>query len=566
MRPGRTVTGVPGAMTAVEAELLAPGGPFELEEAEVLGERMPVFKHRVRSLRDIVADSLAFGDAEYVVFTDGATERRLTFAQHAQLVASTAAALRDRYHVGPGDRVSILAANCPEWIVTFWATVSLGAVAVGLNGWWTGGEIRYGLEDSEPSLLVADRKRLDRLEGADPGVPVVEIGSEFAELSGHDPDASLPDTPIGEDDPTLILYTSGTTGRPKGAVNTHRNVGALLGVNFFHGRRMAALHPPPADAPPNCQLVTSPLFHVSGLHNAAIAFLVGGVKSVWTVGRFDPEVTLRLIERERITGWGFTTTLLHRLVHHPGVDRYDLSSIRQVGGGGSPVPLSLQQRTKEVLPQVRTTMGVGYGLTEGSALAAVNTGDELVSYPDSVGRPLPTVEVEIRDELGRPVPEGEQGEIHLRGPIVMPGYWRRPAATAEVILPGRWLKTGDIGRMEGGRLYLASRKRDLILRGGENVYPVEIEQRLEEHPDVAEAAVIGIEHEELGQEVKAVVVGRPGAVLDTEALAAWVGAELAYFKVPAHWEVRAEPMPRNAAGKVLKAVLLEGAPSSFVEE
>jgi long-chain acyl-CoA synthetase len=553
-------------MVAVEAELLAPGGPFELEDAEVLGERMLVFKHRIRSLRDIVADSVGFGDAEYVAFSDGVAERRFTFARHERLVASTAAALRDRYGVGPGDRVAILAANCPEWIVTFWATVSLGAVAVGLNGWWTGSEIRYGLADSEPKLLVADRKRLARLEGADPGVPVVEVDGEFDRLWLHDPDAALPDTPITEDDPAIILYTSGTTGRPKGAVNTHRNVGALLGVNFFHGLRTAGLHPPPAEAAPNCQLVTSPLFHVSGLHNAAIAFLVGGVRSVWVTGRFEPELALRLIERERITGWGFTTTLLHRLVNHPDVERYDLSSIRQVGGGGSPVPLSLQRRTKELLPQVRATMGVGYGLTECSALATVNTGDELVAFPESVGRPLPTVDVEIRDERGRRVPEGEEGEIHLRGPIVMPEYWRRPEATAEVILAGRWLRTGDIGRMDGGRLFLASRRRDLILRGGENVYPVEVEQRLEEHPDVAEAAVVGVEHEELGQVVKAVLVARPGAVLDPAELAVWVGAELAYFKVPECWEVRSEPLPRNAAGKVLKRVLVEGGTSSFVEE
>ncbi|HEX7520734.1 MAG TPA: class I adenylate-forming enzyme family protein [Acidimicrobiia bacterium] len=557
---------VPEGMLKAEAELLAPGGAFETEPVDVLGERIDVFKNRARSLRELVANSVGFGDAEYLVFTDGVTERRITFAEHERAVASVAAALHDRYGVGAGDRVAILAANCPEWIVTFWATVSLGAVAVGLNGWWTGPEIRYGISDSEPKLLVADAKRLARLDGDDPGVSTVVIDNEFDALWRHDLDAALFDTPIAEDDPAVILYTSGTTGRPKGAVNTHRNVNALIGINFFHGLRMLMVQPPTPDAPPTCQLVTSPLFHVSGLHNGAVAFLVGGVKSVWITGRFDPALALRLIEAERITGWGFTTALLHRLVNDPDVERYDLSSIRQLGGGGSPLSRALHDRTKAVFPQVRDTMGVGYGLTESSALVSINPGPELEQFPDSVGRPLPTVEVEIRDPFGAPLADGEEGEIHVRGPIVMLEYWRRPGDTADVIGSGRWLKTGDIGRLEGGRLYLSSRKRDLILRGGENVYPYEIEERIEEHESVGEVAVVGVDHEELGQEVKAIVVAAPGATIDIEELRAWVAAELAYYKVPARWEVRDDPLPRNALGKVMKTVLMTDAANTFVEE
>lgn len=558
---------VPEAVARIEAELLAPGGAFATEEVEVLGERMTAFVNRIRSLRDIVTSSVGFGDAEYVVFTDGTTERRITFAEHERLVASTAAALRDLYGVGPGDRVAILGANSAEWIVTFWATVSLGAIAVGLNGWSTGPEVRYGLDDCEPNVLVADARRLARLEGTDPGVPVVEMESQFTELRGYAPDAPLPDQPIGEDDPAIILYTSGTTGRPKGAVNSHRNVGALLGLNFFHGLRNLLLRPPAADAPPTCQLMTSPLFHVSGLHNGAIPFLVGGVKSVWLQGRFDPAVAMRTIERERCTGWSFTETVLHRLVNHPDVGRHDLSSVRQVGGGGSPLSASLQARAREVFPNASGSLGLGYGLTECSALATLNFGEELMAYPDSVGRPLPTVELEIRDPFGRPVPDGEEGEVCIRGPMVMLGYWRRPGETAEVIVDGRWLRTGDIGRMVDGRLFLSSRKRDLILRGGENVYPVEIEKRIEDHPVVQECAVIGVEHPELGQEVKAIVVPAPGHTVDPDALARWVGEELAYYKVPSCWEIRTEPLPRNASGKILKDVLRDGTVGPrFVEE
>jgi len=557
---------VPAAVAEVEARLTGPGGPFETRSEDVLGEPMTVFANRARSLRELVASSRAFGEAECAVFSDGRTERRLTFAQHERAVASVAAGLRDRFGVGKGDRVAILAATCPEWIVTFWATVSLGAVAAGLNGWWTGPEIDHALHDAEPTVLIADRKRLARLEGRAPAVPVVEIESGFDELWSHDPDARLPEEWIDEDDPALLLYTSGTTGPARGVLTSHRNVIALVGVNFFHGLRVSMLAPPAPDAPPPCQLVTSPLFHVSGLHNGAIALLAGGVKSVWTTGRFDPEVALALIERERVTGWGFTDTLLRRVLDHPGLARHDRSSLRSLGGGGSPFSASLLARAREVFPLAQPSLAVGYGLTECSALATLNFGDELARHPGSVGRPLPTVEVDVRDEGGRPVAPGRRGEIHVRSPMVMLGYWRRPEETATALRPGRWLATGDVGWLSGGRLSIDARARDLILRGGENIAPSEVEQRLEAHPAVAEAAVIGVPHPELGQEVKAVVVPRPGARIDPAALAAWAGEALAAYKVPTHWEIRDTPLPRNAADKVVKSALVAGHPASFVEE
>lgn len=558
--------GVPEGLARIEADLLAPGGVFALEDVEVLGEPMQAMANRLTSLRDALVASVNHGDAEYLVFSDGTTERRITFREHERLAASVAAGLRDRYGVGPGDRVAILAANCPEWIITFWATVSLGAVAVGLNGWWVGPEIEYGIEDCDPTVLVADRRRLARLEGRDPGVPVIVIEDQFPELEAHDPDATLPDTPIDEDDPAIILYTSGTTGRPKGAVHSHRNVGALLGLTFFHGLRNLLNDPPPADAGPSVQLVSSPLFHVSGLHTGAVAFLVGGVKSVWTMGRFDPVVIMRLIERERATHWSFTPTMLHRVITHPEFGTYDLSSIRSGGGGGATFSPALIRAAKVAMPRLSTSMGVGYGLTECTALATLNSGEELDAHPTSVGRPLPTVQVEIRDDAGRALPEGEEGDIHVRGPNVMLGYWNKPEETAASIGPGRWLRTGDVGRLEGGRLYLATRKRDLIIRGGENVYPVEIEHRLEDHPAVAEAAVVGVPHEDLGQEVLAVCVLTPGGTATAEELTAWCAEALAYFKVPARIEFRTEPLPRNATGKVLKHVLAGDGSSDFVEE
>ncbi|MCC6993853.1 MAG: acyl--CoA ligase [Deltaproteobacteria bacterium] len=541
-------------LARVEAELLAPGAPFELEWADVLGERMQVFKRRPRSLGALLAGARGFGAAEALVFTGAAGPGpRLSFDELLARVASVAAALRAR-GIDRGDRVAILAANCPEWIVAFWATVSLGAVAVGLNAWWAGPEIAHALADADPKLLICDVRRAERLDTASARVPTIIIERDFSPLWRARGEA-LPAVDAAEDDPAVILYTRGTTGRSKGALQSHRNVLALVGCNFFHGTRMRLAAPPPADAPPPSVLVTSPLFHVSGLHNAAVICLAGGIRSIWLTGRFDAAHALATIEAERVTSWGYTQTLLHRLIEHPDVATRDLSSLRQLGGGGSPIPPALQSRARAALPGARTTMGVGYGQTECASLATLNPGDELCAFPRSVGRPLPTVALEIRDPDGRPVPDGVTGEVTIRSPLVMLEYWRNPAATADVLGPGRWLRTGDLGTLEGGRLTLTSRSRDLIIRGGENIYPAEIEQRLSEHPDVAESAVIGVAHESLGQEVKAVVVARQGKQLDLAALAEFVRAGLADFKVPAHWELRTTPLPRNAVGKILKHAL-----------
>jgi acyl-CoA synthetase (AMP-forming)/AMP-acid ligase II len=551
----------------IEAQLIAEGGPCELCEDVVLGARMQVFKRRAPSLRALVQDSARFADVEYLVYED----RRITYAEHLRLVASVARALEERYGVRPGDRVAILAANCPEWIISFWAATSLGAIAVGMNGWWTGDETVYGLEDCEPKLLIGDAKRLARLAGTRVPVPVVEVESEFEKLTAFAPDAELPSVPIAEDDPACILYTSGTTGRPKGAVNTHRNIVAVLGLQFFHGLRMLMLAAaegksggPPSTA--NCMLVTTPLFHVSGLYAGAVATLTHGVTTVLTAGRYDPVRVMQLIEREKVTSWGPMGTMAHRLVTHPDVAKYDLSSVRMTGSGGAPMTRELQERLRQVFPNARASLGLGYGLTECTALATLSFGRELEEYPDSSGRPLPTMQVELRDPEGKTLPEGQEGEVCLRGPVVMREYWRRPEDTEATIRLGRWLHTGDIGRLEEGRLYINSRARDMILRGSENIYPIEIEQRLEAHPDVEEAAVVGVDHPELGQEVKAILVPRRGAKLETDELAKWVAEKLAYFKVPAHWELRSKPLPRNAAGKVLKQVLISDAANPFVED
>jgi acyl-CoA synthetase (AMP-forming)/AMP-acid ligase II len=556
------------AREELRAKLTGPGGPFEIVEETVLGERMRVFKNRPRALRELLASSAAHGEKEYLV----QGERRIGYAAHVAQVASVAAALRERYGIGKGDRVAILAENRVEWPLAFWATQALGGITAALNGWWTADEIAYGIADSEPKLLIADKKRLARASAL--GVPVLEIESGFGALLAHARGAALPDVPIDEDDPSVILYTSGTTGRPKGAVASQRSIigfvqtTTLSGMESVLGEVMAGKLKPPdlASRPQTVFLATPPMFHLSGLYANIVLQLSLGGKLVIRPGRFDPEAVLELIAKERITAWAALGSTGPRVATHPSLAKYDLSSVENVGFGGAPTTEAVQELMRRAFPNAKSSLGIGYGSSESVSTAATIRGSDYDAHPTSTGRPVATVDVEIRDPDGKALPEGAEGEIHIRSAYVMLGYWRKPEATHEAIKPGRWLATGDIGRLEDGLLYINSRARDMILRNAENVYPAEIENRIEKHPSVREAAVYGVDHAEWGQEVKAVIVAEPGATPDPHELARFCAETLAAYKVPSQWELRTEPLPRNPSGKILKNVLSGQAASAFVED
>jgi long-chain acyl-CoA synthetase len=281
-------------------------------------------------------------------------------------------------------------------------------------------------------------------------------------------------------------------------------------------------------------------------------------------GRFDPDAAMATIEREKVTAFGGVPTIMWRIVESPNFERYDLSTVQRVSYGGAPAAPELVQRIHERFPKVRKTLATAYGLTESASVATSNTGDDYGTHPDSVGRPAPTIEIEVVDPDGAPAPTGATGEIWLRGPTIMRrGYWNRPDATAEAITPDGWFRSGDIGRFdEDGFLYLVDRAKDMIIRGGENVYCVEVEQALFEHPDVVDAAVVGVPHKVLGEEVKAVVQLKPDSTASAEDLRTYCAERLANFKVPEYVEMREQPLPRNPAGKVLKN-LLRGDETSF---
>jgi long-chain acyl-CoA synthetase len=539
---------------------------------------MPVYKNRLPSLRALTEMGLGRGnEALYVV----AGDRRIGYRDAVEASNSVSLALAAT-GVAAGDRVAILASNSPEWVIAFWGAVDLGAVLVGLNGWWKADEIIYGLVDSGAKVLIADGERFARVADRLGEVPALEavylidgdptsFGPvavpvfDFATLVAS-PTALMPTVAIAEDDPAVILYTSGTTGRPKGAISTHRTMIANVQNTFYMtvaasmmwGRDDLGQGGPPV------ALITAPFFHVTGCHAGIVLAMAAGVKLVLMVGRFDPEQALRLIQQEGVTVFTTVPTMVARVVEHPARHHYDLSSVRTVAYGGSPSGSRLQREVHEAFPNLGMIRNA-YGLTESSSAVTVNSGPEMVDRPDSVGRPVPGVSVRIVDPFGVDLGSGQPGEIWLKGAQIFPGYWGKPAETAQVVTDG-WLHSGDIGYLdEEGYLFVTDRAKDMIIRGGENVYCVEIEDRLGQHPSVLDSAVIGVPHPVLGEEVKAVIQVAPGSGLTEDEVRAWVGEKLANFKVPAYVEFRTDRLPRNPTGKLLKNLLRGAGGTAFTE-
>ncbi|RVW07058.1 long-chain fatty acid--CoA ligase [Prescottella agglutinans] len=532
---------VPDARAEAVARLTAPGAAFEIVEEPVRGAAMPVFRNRYRSLHRLLVESARYGDAEYLVCDD----LRLTFTEHLDRVASLAQELRSRYGIGKGDRVAILSANNAEWIMTFWAATALGAVTVGMNSLWSAREIEYGVELSEPSLIVADAPRRELLGTVD--MPVLTVEHDIPAMSTAHPGAELPVPDVDEEDPAVILFTSGTTGRPKGATHSQRNMVAAVDFHRFNDALATELGRAPGG---RRFLLATPLFHIAALHNLAVPRLAFGDTAVITTGRFDIDRVLRLIERERVTNWGAVPTMVSRIVEHGDLSGYDLSSLQTISVSSAPSSAALKERLRQTLPVAGRSLGTTYGLTESSSAATIATAADLAERPDTVGTAVPTMSVEIRDEHGARVPDGVEGEICVRGPLVMLGYWNNPEATAAAIDDAGWMQTGDLGILEDGHLRISSRRSDLILRGGENVYPVEVENVLAEHPAVRECIVLGVEHPDLGEEVCAVAVVAEGDAVTAPDLEAFMVERIARYKVPTRWTLTTTELPRNATGKV----------------
>jgi long-chain acyl-CoA synthetase len=576
------------SLAEVHAQLTAPGSMFEVAEGQVAGIPTRVWKNTPNCLRTVLTNSRLHGDKTFLVYEG----ERLSFAEHFRAAAHLARILREEWGVEKGDRVAIAMRNYPEWPVAFFGAAAAGAVVVPLNSWWTGAELEYGLKDSGAKVLFADPQRAESLAPhlgdkglgdkgpADRGpaglslekivtvrgtAPSVPGALRFEDAVGTPPeDASLPDVELAPDDDATLFYTSGTTGRPKGALGSQRNICSNMVAVAFVAARSAARSgkplPPPGERPQSASLVSVPFFHATGCHAILCGNLAFGGKLVMMY-KWDAEKALELIEKERLTSFGGVPAMVWQVLESPSFGRYDVSSVNSVGYGGAPAAPDLVRRIREAFGDV-VSPGNGYGLTETSSITTYNGGADYVRKPESVGAPIPVCEVKAVDSEGKELPPGQVGELWIKGPNVVKGYWNKPEASAESFSDG-WLHSGDLGRIDDeGFVFIVDRAKDMLIRGGENIYCVEVESVLYEHPAVMDAAVIGIPHKVLGEEVGAVVQRTPGAAVDEEELKQHVGRQLAAFKVPVRIEIRDEPLPRNANGKILKQELREGFPGA----
>jgi long-chain acyl-CoA synthetase len=546
-------------------ELTAPGAPFEIVETEVRGQMLRCYKNAPPNIRAFWLSTAAYGDRTYLVYQD----ERITYAQAHAMTASIANWLMSK-GVRPGDRVAIAMRNFPEWMLIYWACVSIGVAAVGMNAWWTTEEMNYALKDSAPKVLFADAERLARVaerpemaEGmiivavrAEPPAGAV-AWSEVVAVGGE-----LPEVDIDPDDDACIFYTSGTTGFPKGAQLTHRGCVSNLFNMMFSGQaqglasqRATGVAPPdPESMPIPVSLLTTPLFHVTANNCGAYMTTAAGGTMV-LMYRWDAGEALKLIEREKVTAMSGVPVMARELISHPDFATTDTSSLQSLGGGGAQLQPDLVAKIDSTVKTARPN--TGYGMTETCGIITSISADFFIDKPDSAGPAMPTFEVKCVDDQGATLPPGQVGELWVKGAPVIKGYINRPDATAQSITDG-WLHTGDVARIdEHGFIYIVDRKKDMVLRGGENIYCAEVEACIFRHPAVAECCVFGVPDARLGEEVGVAVVLKAGESLTEQELRDHCIALIAKHKAPRYVWFMEESLPRNASGKFLKRELRE---------
>lgn len=553
------------AFDAVIDQIIAPGGQLAVGDAVVRGATLPVFAAAPGNMRDYLAFFLAtHADKEFLVYRD----ERLTFAQVQAEAIKVAACLQHRHGIAKGDRVAIAMRNYPEWVTSFIAVLHLGAVAVPMNAWWQPEELAYGMRDSGTRLVIADEERARRmadLTGGNLKLLTVRTSKAVADELGferlEDSVAASPPQPwflpeIAPEDDATIMYTSGSTGSPKGAVSTHRAIvsGAMnylvAGLALLQLSAAAGVTP----AEQQIMLLNVPLFHITGSVPVLLVSIAIGRKMV-IMHKWDAGEALRLIEAEKATYFVGVPTMSLELMQHPDRAKYDLSSLVDIASGGAARPPEHVDRLAETFPGKHPVQG--YGLTETNGVGAGNFRDNYRSKPASTGRASrPLVELGIADDDGNWLGAGEVGEVCIRSAANCRGYWNKPEATAAAFSTDGWFKTGDLGRLdEDGYLFIVDRKKDIIIRGGENISCQEVESAIYNHPAVAEASVFGLPDERLGEVVGAVVYPKPGAALEAEALQALLGRELAGFKVPSQIWLVDEPLPKLGSAKIDKITL-----------
>jgi long-chain acyl-CoA synthetase len=554
-------------MTLGQAHALmtAPGQKLEMEEVEIRGIPTRVWKNAPPHLALLVQASRMHGERLFTIHED----ERVSFDANFRAVAHLATKLREM-GVKKGDRVALAMRNLPEWPVIFFATVSIGAILVPLNAWWTGGELEYGLADSGSTVLFVDRQRHERIAphlAALPGLRHVIVGRARSELPAGTqrleeligapgdwaalPELALPADPtLAPDDDATIFYTSGTTGNPKGALGTHRNLATnIMSSAFCAARVFLRRGEMPPEPQPRVGLLVIPLFHVTACSASLMGAMLAGHTLVF-MRKWDPVEAMAIIEREKVNLTGGVPTIAWQLLEHPDRHKYDLSSLESIAYGGAP---SAPELVKRIYTEFGALPGNGWGMTETMATVTQHSAEDYLNRPTSAGPPVPVAELKIMDPEGeRELPVGEVGELWARGPMIVKGYWNKPEDSAACFRDG-WVRTGDLARLdEEGFLFIVDRAKDIIIRGGENIYSSEVEDVLYAHPAVTDAALIGVPHRTLGEEPVAVVHLAPGTHASEAELQAWVRERLAAFKVPVSIRFVKDTLPRNANGKILK--------------
>jgi len=544
-------------------ELTGPDGPFPLKERSVHGIPMQVYDRDPRTLRDVFLSSDLFQDRTAAIYES----QRWTFAQQRVLVVNLAWSLKDRFGIEQGDRVAIAMRNYPEWAFAFWAIQLLGAVVVPLNAWATGPELAELLDHCAPKLVFADQERLDRIgEIAGEPLALISVRSRehatavpIEELMGAVTHREPPDCHVSPDDIATIIYTSGTTGRPKGVVASHfAHTASLLNryirvVAAACSARGEIFEPSRGDLPCQTKLVVYPLFHIAGIGTLCAATFNG--HALVTMYKWDVAKAVAIVANEQISELTGPPLIAQQIVEAGRRLPQQLGSLRLLGAGGASLPATLLADIAEVF-QGRVSPTTGYGLTETTGGVIAISGADFIAHPDSIGRPLPTVEIKILGDDGAPLPAGQSGELAIRAPQLMNGYYRDEAITREAITDG-WFHTGDLAsRGDDGLIRLVGRLKDIVIRGGENINCGQVESCIVDHPAVAEVAAVGTPHPGLGEELVAVVRLHDGHTIEAQELRSFVASRLAAFKVPAHVLFVERPLPRTASGKLLKREIM----------
>ncbi len=549
-------------MDAITARLTGPDGAMPVSTAQIGGIKLPIISVAPPALSHYFAYFCAqHGDKEFLV--DGG--ERLSFNQVYAEANKVARALVSSYGVKRGDRVGIAARNAPGWIILYMGILMAGGVATLLNGWWQGGELADGIEDVGVTLLFADSPRARRLSEANRSIMaemvVVDFGlpthEALAPVTAKAPDdAELPQ--LTGDDLATILFTSGSTGQSKGAYSTHRAV--VQGTFNYIIQAMGMLELAIEDglqikegAQP-AALLSVPLFHVTGaVPLMLVSFAIG--RKIVMMPKWDARKAMELIQQEKITNFTGVPLMSFEIMTHPDRHKYDLSTLQGMAGGGAPRPVDHVRRLAEEIPHAPPALG--YGLTETNAIGCGNYGQNYLDKPNSTGRASqPLVDLAILDDDGKPLPQGEHGEVSIRTVANFSGYWNRPEATAAAMTADGYFRTGDLGYLDpDGYLYIVDRKKDIIIRGGENISCQEVEAAIYEHPAIAECAVFGLPDERLGEVVGAIAWCHPDQSISDEALRLFLAERLAAFKVPLRMWFSAEPLPRLGTEKIDKVSL-----------